>query len=58
MKQNKISELDKYTLLDEFSSGGFGTIYKAHDPALDRHVALKVLLPHLTKEPSRWSVSA
>ena len=26
-------------------------VYKAHDPSLDRFVALKVILPHLASDP-------
>jgi WD40 repeat protein/tRNA A-37 threonylcarbamoyl transferase component Bud32 len=35
-------KLGKFELLDAVGSGAFGTVYKAHDPELDRTVALKV----------------
>src|SRR5687767_2384054 len=34
--------LGRFTLLDTVGQGGFGTVYKARDPELDRTVALKV----------------
>src|SRR5262245_21134869 len=35
-------KLGKFELLDTVGSGGFGTVYKARDPGLDRTVAIKV----------------
>ena len=36
-------ELPRYTLLDVIGQGGFGRVYAAHDPVLDRTVAIKLL---------------
>src|SRR5499433_896171 len=33
----------KYQVLERIGRGGMGTIFKAHDPVLDRRVALKVI---------------
>lgn len=42
--------LGRYQIVSELGRGGFATVYKGYDPALDRYVALKVLHPELTRD--------
>ena len=46
-----MAQLGKYDLHEELGRGGFGTVYRATDAALQREVALKVLHPQLTTDP-------
>jgi serine/threonine protein kinase len=40
--------LDKYEVLQKVGEGGMATVYRGRHMTLDRHVAIKVLHPHLS----------
>ncbi|MCK4314252.1 MAG: protein kinase [Anaerolineae bacterium] len=42
--------LGKYRIIENLGSGGTAEVYKAYQPGLDRHVAIKVLHPFLADE--------
>jgi tetratricopeptide (TPR) repeat protein len=44
------ARLGRFEILTQLGAGGMGEVYQAHDPHLDRRVAIKVLLPHLTED--------
>jgi serine/threonine protein kinase len=46
-----IQKFGRYEIMKELGRGGMALVYLAHDPAFDRHVAIKVLPAQFTHEP-------
>lgn len=46
------ANLGPYQILEEIGRGGMGTVFKAYHPALDRHVAIKVLPSRFMTDPT------
>src|SRR5437773_10245982 len=45
------ASLGAYGIVSALGAGGMGEVYRAHDPRLDRTVAIKVLPSHLSSDP-------
>src|SRR3954452_25030868 len=45
-----LSQVGKYRLVDQIGRGAMGEVFRAHDPILDRFVALKIIEAHGDEE--------
>lgn len=45
------TQIHHYKIISHIGAGGMGQVYLAKDSKLSRHVALKFLSPHLSKDP-------
>lgn len=43
--------LSQYKIVEQIGQGGMATVFKAHQPGLDRYVALKILPPYIALQP-------
>lgn len=44
--------IDRYMLVERLGSGGMGDVFKGHHASLDQYRAVKVLPPHLSRNPA------
>jgi serine/threonine protein kinase/tetratricopeptide (TPR) repeat protein len=45
-------KLGPYTITEEIGAGGMATVYRAYQPSMDRHVAIKVIRTTILQDPT------
>ena len=53
----QLAQKHELILIEEVGHGSFGTVYRAHDPKLDRPVALKLLQRTAAKDEQLKEIS-
>ncbi|HVE40689.1 MAG TPA: protein kinase [Planctomycetota bacterium] len=48
----QVSPIPGYSLLSKIGQGGMGTVYKAIQGSVNRTVAIKIMAPHASKDPT------
>ena len=51
MPKQSLDSVGKYTIVEEIGQGGMSVVYRGRDSSLERDVAIKVLHPHLARDP-------
>jgi serine/threonine protein kinase len=49
----RLNRIGRFVVLEQLGEGAFGVVYRAHDPQLDREVALKVVKPGAFATPQQ-----
>src|SRR6185503_1420273 len=45
-------KLGPYTITEEIGAGGMATVYRAYQPSMDRHVAIKIIRTTILQDPT------
>lgn len=53
LARDEAASVGRYILREKLAQGGFGVVYRAHDPSTRRDVALKVLRPDIRRVTGR-----
>ena len=51
MPEITVQSIKGYELLEPIGEGAYGAVYRAHQPIVDREVAIKIILPEYANQP-------
>ncbi len=40
-----------FEIIEQIGAGGFGVVYRVHQPSVGRDVAIKITLPEIARDP-------